>query len=959
MAHRTALRRLPARRACLTERLAGKAGPCRRLATGLALLSCLLLAQTRPAAGESDPHGLIQGLSLLVGAEAVFVDLRPVAGASAPRLRAEAQDAAGLVKARGSVLASTDGSAELRLSRGGLDAPPASLLPGDRLWLEAEYADGRRGGRDLIVPRLGVDLQPTERRLAGWAPPGEGVLLVTADARGGFASDSTVAGADGRWQVELGEDLDLGPGASGTLLYTDRTGVVFQAAWSRLALAAVAGAPDLQVHLRPGELARLSVLSPEGGLRLSGQVRGAGSPAQLLLRDAQGLLAGPRPGDRLLWSFSSPAPEVHPPRPPVESVWPGLDIAVDEAADSAQGQAPPGTRLSLEPEGRPLLRQEVVADAAGLWRADWSGRADLAPDRGLEVTWPDLRGFSLLARATDLEAVAGSQAELRGRGVAGQDLALRLLDGQGRTLGQSQTRVDAAGHFAAALRRADLLPGAGEATGQVTGAAAAKRAGEPGDEADLPSEVLPLAPGQTLQVLVGSPDRVGALVGQASRLDLQPVADADTELLGLPSLGDYRMRARLAGQAAWLEAAAGEAGVWFVDFAEQGGLAPGSRIELSLLDAAGVDRGLAFPVFRLSAFQDGGWLLVEGPPGLVVPIEQERAGKTLARGSCTVDASRRCVARLKDEAGAAPPLLPGDTVLAFPEAAASASLDLVKLTAHIDLSGRDVTGQAPPGRPVDIVFSGLTPADWPSNTRSATDPMGVYDYELNSSQWDLLRPGLVADVFLEASSGHRNAARGLLERLQLSWDGRARSRPGGIEADVEVGSNFAVEAFAVTDLDANGQPLPGRTPVAGYQGRDGGSGFNPLPDAAVRDLLTDGALLRLDHRRGRRELPVIDLAAWIMDEAGAVAGFTAPFHAVHVVYRLAGDAGDAARHLATTSSDAAGHFRVEPPPVSLLELAELRVAVSSGQGEVRRALATRRGGSAPHRALLPAVMAAP
>ena len=101
-------------------------------------------------------------------------------------------------------------------------------------------------------------------------------LVITADARGGFASDTVVAGADGRWTLELDADLDLGPGASGTVLYTDRSGVTFQAAWTLPLLTAPAGASALDLLLRPGEEACLKVSDTVVMPRARGCVRGQG-----------------------------------------------------------------------------------------------------------------------------------------------------------------------------------------------------------------------------------------------------------------------------------------------------------------------------------------------------------------------------------------------------------------------------------------------------------------------------------------------------------------------------------------------------------------------------------------------------------------------------------------------------------------------------------------------------------
>ena len=871
---------------------------------GWGLLAAVLLlglvgATPGPARAQGDPQELFQRISVLVGAEALFAELRVAEGGAAPQVWLELTDAAGILKGRASGLAAFDGSTELHLDRGGLSARGmAAILPGDSLRLIAIYPDGRRGRRDILVPALGAALAPVDGALSGWAPAGESVLVITADARGGFASDTVVAGADGRWTLELDADLDLGPGASGTVLYTDRSGVTFQAAWTLPLLTVPAGASSVDLQLRPGEEACLEMLDTVNIFmpRARGCVRGQGGPVTLALRDAAGALVGIRPGDRLRLDFAVPDAPTIPPRPPLTLVWPVITVLVDPVADAASGSAPPGSRLSLAPEGRPSAAQTVVADAAGAWRADWSGRVDLAEDQAVAVTLPDVPGLSLTARASLLDWVDPYVARATGQGVAGAAVSMRLLDAAGQELALQRSQVGVDGRFSLELQNGDPWP-------RVIGAG--ERLALAGDGA-----------GEGWQASSG-------------RMDLQLNADADADTVSGRSEPGSAVRARLERSADWVEGAADAEGKWMLDLAGQQDLLPGAMVELELRGADGIDRGLRFPVFRLSVFLDSGRFEVEGPPGLEVPVEVERGGTAIARGSCQVGGvESKCYGGLTTEPGVLVDLEPGDTVLAFPERSASARLQLVKMTAHIDPTGRDVTGQSPAGQTVDIVFASDQGPGLPAGVRAPVDNTGVYDHEVPSSQWDLLLPGLVADVYHSAAGGHRSAARGVLESLAVA------PHAATFWGTVEVGSDYRIEAFAPEALDAAGQPATGARPFHQVEGEGGPVGWFALQDLV--GFTGSGNYLRLTHGRGVRGMRVPDLSAWLLDEEGRVAGWTAPFSRVLARYgRLPLDNSSTVVY---GQSDGDGRFLLLPPAVDLGRVGWVQVNVDSGEGRVIRYL---------------------
>ena len=100
----------------------------------------------------------------------------------------------------------------------------------------------------------------------------------------------------------------------------------------------------------------------------------------------------------------------------------------------------------------------MVADSAGAWRADWSGRVDLAEDQALLVTLPDSPGLSLTARASRLDWVDPDVARATGQGVAGAAVSMRLVDAAGQELALQRSQVGVDGRFSLELQNGDPWP---------------------------------------------------------------------------------------------------------------------------------------------------------------------------------------------------------------------------------------------------------------------------------------------------------------------------------------------------------------------------------------------------------------------------------------------------------------------------------------------------------------------
>ena len=144
-------------------------------------------------------------------------------------------------------------------------------------------------------------------------------------------------------------------------------------------------------------------------------------------------------------------------------------------------------------------------------------------------------------------------------------------------------------------------------------------------------------------------------------------------------------RARLASLMAMFEVPAD--GAWRVDFTGTHDLSPGDEVTLQVTDPSGFASSFSFRVFRANAQMNTNRILIEGHPGMTTSAELERDDRVIAQGACTI-AIDSCDLLLRPPYGAIK-LQASDTLLVFPSDGATASLEIVPLSAHIDPSGRD------------------------------------------------------------------------------------------------------------------------------------------------------------------------------------------------------------------------------------------------------------------------------
>ena len=255
-----------------------------------------------------------------------------------------------------------------------------------------------------------------------------------------------------------------------------------------------------------------------------------------------------------------------------------------------------------------------------------------------------------------------------------------------------------------------------------------------------------------------------------------------------------------------------------------------------------------------------------------------------------------------------------------------------------------MVGKAPPLEQVQIRFERLDGLGRPGDTVMPSDDNGVYDYELAASSWDLLIPGLLADVFYTEPSGHRSLARGVIELLILDVGTSL------LQGVAEPGVRLEAEVWRATAGFENPRPEPGdpgASPLAwgetaaGSDGRfelplwttdeAGGEGASPRPagrpffpralSAQALGPRDPGEMrVRLAHGRGRIELPLLPLGAEFLAGGRGVAGRTAPFtrvelhlHHQHSGLQLAGGQFQAGSgwvgHAAPGSSGSGGGLR--------------------------------------------------
>lgn len=852
------------------------------------------------SAGTSAPvaHASVVDLAVLVDGYELYGQVEPVDPDRPPTVLADLLDPEGRVRSAAVATAGPDGRFELRFLSAGVAARrPVPLRPGDRVRIAAAGMPAA----DVVVPHLTAATDPVADGVAGTAPAGASVSVTARGRDGKLVTRATQAGADGRWSVALGDRLDVQPGVYGSALYFDPSRTVFQTAWAVPEATVDVGGTAVSLRARPGDDLRLRLVRADGATAGAGAAVAWTGAADITPRDTAGAPVAILPGDHVIVTSGERSVDLG----TVELRVPPLSAAVDPDRDRVDGAADAGAAVVVQArtgDGDPE-EVRVVADAMGRWRADFAG-AGLGWDTRVTVGQVDTPTVVLEAYAPRLVTVDGVGAATHGRGQAGTPVTLSVVAEDGTARGSAAGRVGADGTFALSILTTGAIP-----------ASPAVAAAWPDADGEPSIELLPLADGDTVRVTIdGRPIEV-------VHRRLTAIADtARDRVAGIAAPGST-VQVYLDPPGVDDIAFAAADGAWAVDFAGVADVRPGAAVRVVATGAGAVRRELALAAFRASVQTNGDRVRVEGHRGLAADVEVERDRQVVASGRCVV-AQVHCDAWLADPDGRAVPVRGGDLVLVFPDDGPSTTVDIFPMTAHIDRSGSDVVGLAPPLRSVAIQFSHGQGGSTPVNTVADTDEAGVYDHEISASQADLMVPGLMADVFHTLTDGHRLWALGVLEVVRATVDDavvRGIAEPGA-------------RVRATLARPGGGEPIAGDGVAAGDGSfrvtvRAAGTGLPVVPAAGDRLDVVAG--------RAGHALVLPPLAAWPFGADGAVAGATSPLVKVEAFHHLAAAPGDPRLVAVAGAADASGVFVLPAPAVDPARVRAVEVVVRlPGGGEL-------------------------
>ncbi len=851
---------------------------------------------------------------LLVGGYQVFATLTDTGGSPGPGrvVRASLRDAHGDRLATASAVTDAFGAIEFDFTTQGHSLrQPVTLRAGHVIELRSLGADGaaapEASARIEVLP-LSARPDVDSDEVTGTAPPGVRVQVTASVPGGSFASVTADSTPDGKWTAELGDSIDLVAGAGGAAFF-EADGVFYQTEWAARRVEGAIGSGSVSVKTWAGDVVHADLYN-SGGVRVAAgdavAWSGGSESTPVALRDGAGNLVPLTPGARLEIRYGD--------GDRFEETLPPLSIEVDTVADRVEIITAPGAELRATLAGMTATATAGADGKASLEFGAIGVDLDLTTAVDIQVVGSTLATTRAFVPA--IEDIDPLVVGVKGRGVAGDAVALTVELADREVRATADGRIASDGRFVLIPRDDD-----GRQIALGDSEIGAVQLMLDGRAIDLPIDPLLASAQASRDTVEGSGEPGQSVSVEAGGVRLEAIADAD--------------------------------GRWKADFTDQVDLRPGLPVTVARGESEGIPTHLTFPVFRATAQLNSGRVRIEGHPGLDATIELARDGETIAAGRCTVERSR-CEAHLEAEDGDEVRIAAEDVVSVYPDEGSSASLDIVALTAHIDLSGFDVTGASPPEESVAIAFKNDQGIATPLDTSINSDATGVYDYELSSGQYDLLVPGLSAEVTYDMADGNRVMAVGVVEVLRVdvgaggAVTGLAepgsivslRMEPGGSGEDVS-----AIRSLA----RASGDPLVA-TSIAGP---DGGFRFDLPSRGDGLPAILPGDQLELNHARGTITLDVPSIGAWRATVGGAVAGLVSPSDTVvRVLHRLLAipdqmiPPGRDSTDVYPTAGlvGPSGAFRIEPPSmISAIDVRTLEVVIYPARSTEVRIVILGRG----------------
>ena len=837
----------------------------RTAAVAMLALAALVVGAAASApgsAGATAPHAteaVIGEATVVVGGYQMFADVS-ADGAGAddqPEVRVAAvlTGPTGVLKSRAEAERGSDGTTELSFVRRGPGRPaPVLVEPGDELQTVVDGVPSE----PATVPRLSSVADAETDVISGTAPAGSRLTLVATSPGGGLGSGVAEADADGRWVADFSDTLDLVPGSRGVAVLRSASVMVYQSEWLVRDVQVRIGDNVLEVPARSGQTVTATVVDELGTEAGRARAVAWSDAAHLWLRDADGTASPILQGNTVRLELTSGVV--------ISLQVPTLEAHLDAESDALRGLAPPGDDVLID------LHAEIhhaVADAAGQWELDLAGTYDVSDDTIATVRAASAEWCSLTSRTARLVTVDPFDAGVDVQGPAGEAVELQLV-------------------------RAGAEPG------------------WPGVKSNLGPDgtarlLVPDEHGDA--IALEADDRLAGHLGPVAFEFASPpvVAYADTSLPAVTGRATAGSAVTVDfGGGSWQAAADGD-GLWIVDLPPDTSMAPGDEVGLHIEGPNGYRLEFAFPVLQATVDPNSSIVGAAGGPGLEVTfhVTGPSRERPIARGSCVIR-RRECVTSVRDAFDEYVAVAPGDRVVVRPTAGLTSELQVSALTAHIDLPGKSVTGEGPPGETVRIGFRREDDDPCPVDTSATVFGSGVYDYELRGSEQELLAPGLAAKVTATIESGHRLRAFGVFEVAHANtgpvvWglaEPRAALRaelrdPGGALVT-------AVEGVARDDasiwLDLrNGTDVP----------------------EARQPLVRTGDTVTLAHARGLHSVAIVPVAGVVDAATGAVTGLTVPNTPLRTRYYV-GTAPEGSEVLTVRGeSDDSGLFYVEAPPIDV------------------------------------------
>lgn len=806
----------------------------------------------------------LRSVTVLVDGNVIYLDAARPGDGHVVNVTAVLADGSGAPKGWSAATLSEAGHAELTFETGGTARwRPIHILPGDAVSLAVAGSDPF----ELAIPLLSAatDGSPV---VVGTAPSG---ALVTVTATNADDHDSQVvtADSDGRWAAEFATaGMAFGLGTRGAAYVQDGS-VTYQTLWAVKGARLEVGANPIRVFAPAGT--EVAVEAVEGPDALAGQAVVAPADNQ---EGAAVWLADPTGDGVPLAASARLALTIGATTTPV--CVPPLALRLDPAADWITGTAEPGAPVIVTYGDATV---QAAADSDGSWLADFAGIADVRAGYPASVASDgrcagDSNGLVLeVSRTAWVPQVVEYDPFVPEVDIVGQagDLAtLRITDAD----------------FFTSLAGTEAIGPDGTLRMLARDAGGSVRVWRRGDTAEVTSngEAFHFAPWVTTPW-----DANGAVQASAGDDTVFGVVDPAAQVW-VHALGADRY------------AEVDAAGNFRVDFSGAADLAPGVPVMVSVTGPEDVTTELEFPVWRANAQARSNRVVIEGPPGLVASLELEREGSLIATGGCTVgDTPRPCEARLVDSSLGPVLTTPGDALLVY-AGGATEILELVDVTAHIDLAGRDVVGVAPTGSPVTIEFTGRENRSAPPSVTTSPDAAGVFDHELTASQWALLSPGLVAEAHHTLSNGHRVFARGVVELVIVQEGLPIRG---------------LVEPLAPLTITwgAGGNVAYARADALGF-----------FYEYAVVPAMGD--VVSVAHRRGRHTAQLAPLFAWSLGRDLALSGSAPPNTGLVATFVTGWDPRftEAASTTVVARSAAGGTFFADSPMVNRV-FPELRASL--------------------------------